>query len=133
MRTHVYVRKYLKYAINTVSVENLRESKFEALTLYCKRFAKLDYLLRHKSYSWLLLLPSWRKILAQKWKYLKISKPFSRPFSISSLSQGNHDPKYKVCPGMWNGVLDGKLNQKLPMTSSEKMTLCSNNNSAKCL
>ena len=55
MRTHVYVKKYLICATNTVSVENLSESNFEALTLYCKSFAKLNYLVQHKSYSWLLL------------------------------------------------------------------------------
>ena len=47
MRTHVYVKKYLKCATNTVSVENLSESNAEALTLYSKSFAKLNYLLRH--------------------------------------------------------------------------------------
>ena len=80
------MRKYLTREINTVLVEDLRESKFEALTLYYKSFAKLDYLLRNKSYTWLLLLLSWIKILAQKWKYLKILEPFSLPFSNSSLS-----------------------------------------------
>ena len=85
-RTRVFVRKYVTCAIVMVSVEDLRESKFEALALYCKSFAKLDYPLWHKSYSWLLLLLSWRKILAQKWKYLKISERFSQPFLISSLS-----------------------------------------------
>ena len=132
-RTRVFVRKYLTCAIDTVSVEDLRESKFEALALYCKSFAKLEYLLLHKSYSWLLLLLSWRKILAQKWKYLKISESFSRPFLISSLSEGNHDPKYKIYPAVWNRVSDGKLHQKLPVTSSQKVTLCSNNDFVKCL
>ena len=84
-RTRVFVRKYLTLAIDAVLVEDLKESKFEALVLYYKSFAKLDYLLWHKSYSWLLLLLSWRKILAQKWKYLKISEHFSQPFLISSL------------------------------------------------
>ena len=85
-RTRVFVRKYLTLAIDAVLVEDLKESKFEALVLYYKSFAKLDYLLWHKSYSWLLLLLSWRKILVQKWKYLKISGHFSQPFLISSLS-----------------------------------------------
>ena len=91
-RTRVFVRKYLACAIDTVSVEDLRENKFEELALYCKNFAKLDYLLWQKSYSWLLLLLSWRKILAQKWKYLKISERFSQPFLISSFS-GESPPK----------------------------------------
>ena len=110
MRTHVYLKKYLKCATNTVLVENLGESNFEALTLYYKSLAKLDYMLSHNSYSWLLL-----------------------SFHQLSLSQGNHDPKYKICPAMWNRVPDGKMNKKKPVTSSQKVTLCSNKDSVKCL
>ena len=76
------MRKYLTCAIDTVSVEDLRESKFEALALYFRSFAKLDYVVWHKSYSRLLLLLSWRQILAHKWKYLKISGHFSWPVLI---------------------------------------------------
>ena len=41
MRTRVLVRKYLTCATDTVSVEDHRESRFEALTLYYKSFTKL--------------------------------------------------------------------------------------------
>ena len=49
------------------------------------------------------------------------------------LSQRNPEPKYKFYPAMRNRVLDGNLNQKLPVTSSQKVTLCSNNDFLKCL
>ena len=139
------MRKYLTCAIGTVSVENLSKRKFEALALHCKSFAKLDYLLWHKSYSWLLLLLSWRKILAQKWKYLKISERFSQPFLISSLllSLSLCLPLSLPLRGITTRniqfiqlceiVSDGKLNQKLLVTSFQKVALCSNNDFAKGL
>ena len=132
MRTNDFVRKYLTYVIDTVSVEDLRESKSEALTLYYKSLAKLDYLLQHKSYSWLLLLLSWRKILARNKNVWRFQNLFPDRFS-SDLSQGNHEPKHKFYPAMWNRVLDRNLNQKLPVTFSQKVTLCSNNDFIKCL
>ena len=45
MRAHIDVRKHLTCAINVVSMENLRERKSEALTLYYKSLAKSKYLL----------------------------------------------------------------------------------------
>ena len=106
MRTHVYVKKHLKCATNMISVASLSESNFEALTLYYKSFAKSNYLLRQTADCY---------------------------YHPDQLSQWNHDPKYKFCPAMWNGVPDGKMNKKVPVTSSQKITLFSNKDSVKCL
>ena len=78
------------------------------MTSCCKSFGKLDYLLQHKSHSWLLLLLSCRKTLTQ-------------------------NPKYKFYPAQWNKVSDGKLSQKMSLSSSQKVTPCSNNDFLKYL
>ena len=57
---------YLSISYDYVLMENVRENKFETSALYYRSFARVDYLLRYKSYSWLLVLLSWRKILTQK-------------------------------------------------------------------
>lgn len=133
MRAHIYVRKHLTCAINVVLVENLRERKSEALTLYYKSLAKLKYLLHDINltpgcYYYFLGEGFWHR----NNNTLIISEAFSRPFQ-SVLSQGNHNVSYMFCTTTWDRVSNGKLYKQLTVTSSQKLTLCSNNDFVKWL
>ena len=128
MRTYVYGKIYLKCAINTVSLENLREGKFEALTLYYKIILSACYDINSMEKR-IFYGERFSHRNGNIWGFQNIFPDRFR----AALSQGNRDPKYRFCPAMWNRVSDRKMNQKLPVSSSQKVTLCSNNDSVKCL
>ena len=77
----MYVRKHLTCAMNVVSVENIRERKSEALTLYYKSLVKLKYLLHNIN-------------LTPGCYYYILGEGF---WHRNNNTQGNHNVSYMFC------------------------------------